>query len=104
MAEARAIVAPEAAAARRRHRPAVPPPAAVAAPIPRLALDAGEAAASLGLSRSFWLSLVNSGRAPRGLTLGRCRRWPVSQLANWAAAGCPPRGVNENQERREGGG
>jgi predicted DNA-binding transcriptional regulator AlpA len=75
------------AAKRRRHRRAAPPPPAAVAPVPRLALDAGEAAAAFGLSRSFWISLVNGGRAPRGLKLGRCRRWSVSQLAFWAASG-----------------
>jgi len=98
-------ILPEAPAAeRRRHRRAGPPPAA-AAPIPRVALDAAEAAAALGLSRSFWLDLVDSGRAPRGFTLGRCRRWSVAELQSWASTGCKPRtwdGGSDADKKRGG--
>ncbi len=64
---------------------APPPP-----PAP-LAVGAADAARMLGLSRSSWLAMVSSGRAPGGIRLGRRVVWRVSELSDWLAAGAPQR-------------
>jgi len=71
--------------------PAPPAPAATtpAAP-PPLLISAVEAGRLCGISRTTWFGLLSSGRAPRGIRLGRCRRWSVDELRGWIAAGCPP--------------
>src|SRR5262245_53712272 len=56
-----------------------------------LALDDVAAANLLGIGRSTWWRLIASGRAPRGIQLGRCRRWPRAELEAWLAAGAPSR-------------
>jgi excisionase family DNA binding protein len=33
--------------------------------------------------------LVDSGRAPAGVKLGRLRRFPLAAIEAWEAAGCP---------------
>ena len=50
-----------------------------------------EAARRLGMSKRYYLSLVASGRAPQGLTIGRRRLWPVhgpDGLEQWVLNGC----------------
>ncbi len=61
------------------------------APIERLLLTDAEAAVALGISRAHLRALDRRGLVPRGLTLGRCRRWSLAELRAWAAAGCPDR-------------
>ena len=56
-----------------------------------LLVDAAEAARLCHISRTLWFSLLASGRAPKGIRLGKCRRWYVEELKRWCAAGCPPR-------------
>lgn len=56
-----------------------------------LAVDAIRAAKLCGVSRSTWLELCRSGRAPQGVKLGRCRRWILAELMAWLGAGAPPR-------------
>ena len=50
-----------------------------------------EAARRLGMSKRYYLSLVASGRAPQGLTIGRRRLWPVRELEQWVLDGCKSR-------------
>ena len=56
----------------------------------RLALNAVEAAAAIGLSeRSFRRGLA-AGRIPKGVKIGGRCVWPISALEGWLAAGAPP--------------
>lgn len=58
---------------------------------PLLVDDAGAAALG-GFSRRKWQQLEVQGRiGPRPVRFGKCKRWVVSQLEAWAAAGCPGR-------------
>ncbi len=54
-------------------------------------IDAREAAALCGMSKSTWHKLVASGKAPRPVKLGVISRWRRSELEEWIAADCPPR-------------
>lgn len=56
-----------------------------------LAVGAREASRLASVSSRTWARLVASGRAPAGIRLGRSRRWLVSELRAWLAAGAPPR-------------
>ena len=57
-----------------------------------LAVDAREAAALLGLSRSMFYKMMEAGRiGPRGHRFGKAVRFSVAELRAWAAAGMPPR-------------
>ncbi|MFN4244160.1 MAG: helix-turn-helix transcriptional regulator [Tepidisphaerales bacterium] len=55
----------------------------------KLVVDAREAAAMFGKSRSAWLAAVARGDAPYGVRIGGSRRWSVAELEAWLAAGCP---------------
>ena len=56
-------------------------------------LDAGAAAAMLGVSRSKFFAMSSSGQIPQPIELGtgRCPRWSRSELLAWFRAGAPPR-------------
>jgi len=55
-------------------------------------VDANQAAALLGMSRSSFLRLDQRGLlGPRSVRLGRLVRWHRAEIEAWAAAGCPPR-------------
>jgi len=55
-------------------------------------VDANQAAALLGMSRSSFLRLDRRGLlGPRSVRLGRLVRWHRQQIEAWASAGCPPR-------------
>ena len=54
-----------------------------------LAVRAPVAARLCGVSRSHWLRLVGTGRAPQGVWLGERRLWPVRELQAWLEAGAP---------------
>lgn len=56
-----------------------------------LLLDAGEAARLLGIGRSTFYRLDETGGVPRGVHIGRMRRWRSDELRAWIAAGCPAR-------------
>jgi len=56
-----------------------------------LLLDAAEASCLLGIGRSTFYRLDETGVVPRGVRLGRMRRWRSDELRAWIAAGCPPR-------------
>jgi len=58
---------------------------------PRL-LDAQAAADLAGVSRRTWARLVDAGKAPRPVRLGRCVRWDRETLDRWIAGGCEPVG------------
>ena len=57
----------------------------------KLLLSADDCAAVLGISRSTWYAMYQSGKTPLGLKLNRCHRWSADELRAWVAAGCPPR-------------
>ncbi|MFA9479965.1 helix-turn-helix transcriptional regulator [Phycisphaerales bacterium AB-hyl4] len=55
-------------------------------------LDAEQAAAYCGVSRSHFLSMDQGGRlGPQKVKLGSSSRWSRAELEAWAAAGCPVR-------------
>ena len=56
-------------------------------------LNAEEAAAYCGVSRSKWYDLDAAGQCPAPVELGDsgCRRWVRSELAAWLRSGAPPR-------------
>lgn len=56
-----------------------------------LLVDVRDAAKQLGMSRSTFLKLHNSGRVPLPLRFGRVVRWRVEELQAWVTAGCPGR-------------
>lgn len=53
-------------------------------------IDADACASRLGISKRHWLRLVDSGRAPRPIRLGRLTRWAVATLDDWERTGCKP--------------
>lgn len=67
----------------------------------RLALTAKDAAALVGVSRSFWWKLHAAGKVPLPIYLGsKAPRWRVEELRAWLAAGAPDR--QTWQRMREG--
>jgi predicted DNA-binding transcriptional regulator AlpA len=54
-----------------------------------LAVDAKQAAAAFGLSRSKWYDLQAAGRIPKSFKIDGSRRWLYSDLCRWAEMGCP---------------
>jgi predicted DNA-binding transcriptional regulator AlpA len=61
-------------------------------PASALLLTARQAAAMCGVSLATWHRMVSAGRCPAPLRLSRgCVRWRAGELAEWVAAGCPPR-------------
>ncbi|HVX84414.1 MAG TPA: helix-turn-helix domain-containing protein [Phycisphaerae bacterium] len=59
---------------------------------PRL-LTGAEAAELFGLSANAWLERSRRGRLPDPVKIGATLRWRTSDLAEWAAGGCPIGGV-----------
>jgi predicted DNA-binding transcriptional regulator AlpA len=51
-----------------------------------------------GLSRLLSRSVASlwrddaAGRLPAAVRIGASKRWRVSEITDWIAAGCPPRG------------
>ncbi len=60
-------------------------------------LTADEVAKMCGMSKSAFLRLANSGRAPIGIKLERLRRWKREEVLAWIAAGCPTHGKRKGQ-------
>ena len=58
---------------------------------PPLLLDAEQAAALAGVSRSHWWSLHSAALVPFPVKLGRATRWRRREIEAWVDAGCPPR-------------
>ena len=52
-------------------------------------VSAEEAAIMCGMSKSAFIRLSNSGKAPAGIKLERLRRWRKREILAWIAAGCP---------------
>jgi predicted DNA-binding transcriptional regulator AlpA len=65
-------------------------------------VDAANAAALCGISRSTWLAWDKEGQCPRSVKLGGRRLWCRQVLEKWAAQGCPDRAAFEQaaQEAR----
>ena len=62
------------------------------APVEPLAVDAEQAAGMLGLSRSMFYKMAESGQiGPMGRRFGKCIRYSLTELRAWEAAGMPPR-------------
>lgn len=60
------------------------------APIPSaLFLDAKQAAVRYSVSIPHWRRMVDAGRAPQPVRLGRVLRWALATLQDWEARGCP---------------
>ncbi len=57
-----------------------------------LLVSAEDAARLVGISRSKWYQLYNEGRTPEAIKIDRRSLWRVSQLRDWVAGGCKPRG------------
>jgi predicted DNA-binding transcriptional regulator AlpA len=64
-------------------------------------LDVRGAARYMNISPAHFLRLDARGLVPRGIRLGRCRRWDPRELADFVAAGAPSRDRWE-QIRRAG--
>jgi len=56
---------------------------------PSLLIGPESMAQMLGCSARHVRRLVDAGRAPRPLRLGRLLRWPRAQIEEWIANGCP---------------
>jgi len=56
-----------------------------------LAVDAKAAARLCGVSRALWYSMDSAAQIPAGVRLARRRVWPLAELREWLAAGCPSR-------------
>lgn len=60
-----------------------------ASPPDRL-IDVKEAAAMCKCSWRHFLRMADIGLAPSGIKFGRLRRFKMSEIQAWLAAGCPP--------------
>jgi hypothetical protein len=58
---------------------------------PKLLLTAAEAALACRTSLRTWRSWDSAGKIPTAVQLGRVKLWRPLELADWVAAGCPPR-------------
>jgi predicted DNA-binding transcriptional regulator AlpA len=76
---------------------AVTPREPAAAP---LLLPARQAAAACSVAPSTWWRLHASGKVPSPVRLSGRTLWRAAELAEWVAAGCPPR--REWELRRDG--
>jgi predicted DNA-binding transcriptional regulator AlpA len=59
-------------------------------PLTPALLDARQCAALLGCSPRHWARLVDTGKAPESLKLGRLSRWNAESIRVWIADGCRP--------------
>ncbi|TWT33759.1 Helix-turn-helix domain protein [Posidoniimonas corsicana] len=55
--------------------------------------DVNECAARYAVSPSTWRRLSDTGKAPQPREFGRLRRWRISELDAWDAAGNKPPGL-----------
>lgn len=53
-------------------------------------VDADACASRLGISKRHWLRMVDAGKAPQPVRLGRLVRWSVIALDEWERGGCRP--------------
>ena len=61
-----------------------------ATPPPEL-VDLAGVAAMLGIGERTARRLDTTGRLPRPLKVGKCKRWRIEELRDWLQAGAPPR-------------
>jgi predicted DNA-binding transcriptional regulator AlpA len=52
-------------------------------------LDADACGARYQFSTAHWRRLVDAGRAPQPVRLGRLVRWSIADLEAWERDGCP---------------
>lgn len=52
-------------------------------------LDVTAVATFAGVSSRHFLRLVDAGKAPRPIRLGRAVRWDAEQIRRWVDDGCP---------------
>jgi len=64
---------------------------------PPVMLDVDGVAELLGVSARHVRRLVDAGKCPQPVRLGRVVRWPRPAVESWIADGCP------NCRRRQGG-
>jgi excisionase family DNA binding protein len=60
----------------------------------------GDVTAMFRFSRRQVYRLVEAGRMPPPLKIGRSIRWDRETLAAWVAAGCPPVAVQRKEKIR----
>ena len=53
-------------------------------------VDADACASRYGISKRHWLRMVDSGKAPQAVRLGRLCRWSIASLASWETNQCRP--------------
>ncbi len=53
-------------------------------------VDANACASRLGISKRHWLRMVDAGKAPQPVRLGRLVRWSIASLEAWERDGCRP--------------
>lgn len=56
---------------------------------PRRLIDAKQLGKLLGCSERHVYRMADEGLLPWGTKLGRLRRWDLSEIEEWIAAGCP---------------
>ena len=67
-----------------------------------LLVGAGDAARLLGIGRTLFLQMDNSGRlGPMGLNFGKRRLWSIEELRMWVQVGTPIRERWERMKMRE---
>lgn len=54
-----------------------------------LLVNAGQAAATCGVSERKWWEMLSAGQAPPSLKLGGRRLWRVDVLRKWVSMNCP---------------
>jgi excisionase family DNA binding protein len=73
-------------------------------PSDQILVSVKDVAELLGISVRHLQSLDATGRlGPRGVTLGRSRRFSVNELRRWTAAGCPSREAWTERQEQEAG-
>ena len=53
-------------------------------------VDADACASRLGISKRHWIRMVDAGKAPQPVRLGRLVRWSIAALEGWESTGCKP--------------
>lgn len=68
----------------------------------RILVDAKDGAKALGISRTHFYNLYNSGRlGPQPIALGRSKRWVLVELVKWGEAHCPAQDIWAMTEQPE---
>ena len=69
-------------------------------PDPCCLLTVERAAQLLGIGRTHFYKLHDSGRVPLPVRLGKSIRWRREELLDWIKAGCPERSAWEAIKKR----